>query len=262
MISIAQISSGASEPLARHLIRLELPQYSEFSSAVEAGHSLVLMADGNELCLASVVLGEKSPLKIDFRGGKLGHRRHFGGGRNQDICRAVGLHQNQGISVADATAGLGRDAFVMAQQGAKVTARERNPILSTMLAWALKSAQSAANQESDEDLNAILSRLSISQADSIVELAPQSFDVVYLDPMFPERDKSAKVKKEMQILHQLLAEDGQNDEALFDSCWFAANARLVIKRPIKASFFAERNPHHQILGKSVRYDVYVKQALT
>lgn len=261
MISIGQISSLASEPLVSHIAPLALPNYSEFGASVEDGHSLVLIADGDNLGLAGAELGEKAPLAIDFVGGKLGHRRQFGGGRNQDICRAVGLNRNADISIGDATAGLGRDAFVMALQGATVSAHEKNPVLASMLSWSLAQARGVAGEEKDQPLEEALNRLCFLEKDSSSELLPQSFDVIYMDPMFPDRDKSAKVKKEMQILHQLLSEDEGNEETLFDSCWSAASARLVVKRPIKAPMFAQREPHHQIRGKTVRYDVYVKRAL-
>ena len=262
MISIGQVCSQASESLASHIASLELQDYSGFTASVAAGHSLILIGEGNNLGLASAELGEKSLLEIDFVGGSLGHRRQFGGGRNQDICRAVGLNRNPDISVGDATAGLGRDAFVMALQGAHVSAHEKNPILISMLTWSLMRAIEVADQDKDQlVLRGALNRLRFLEADSSSELLKQSFDVVYLDPMFPDRDKSAKVKKEMQILHQLLSEDASSDQELFESCWSAANARLVVKRPAKAPMFAQREPHHQIMGKAIRYDVYVKRAL-
>lgn len=261
MISIGQISPQASESLASHIAPLKLQNYSDFNTSIESGHNMVLIADGDNLGLASSKLGEKSLLEIDFVGGSLGHRRQFGGGRNQDICRAVGLNRHPDISVGDATAGLGRDAFVMALQGASVSAHEKNPVLMSMLSWSLMRAREMVDKENDQALWAALNRLRFLEVDSSSELVSQNFDVVYLDPMFPDRDKSAKVKKEMQILHQLLSEDEGNEEALFDSCWSAANARLVIKRPAKAPMFAEREPHHQIIGKAIRYDVYVKKAL-
>lgn len=261
MISIGQISAQASEPLGSHMAPLSLPKYPDFDLAAEAGHSLLLIAKENQLALASADLGEKASLEIDFYGGSLGHRRQFGGGRNQDICRAVGLNKQTGLSICDATAGLGRDAFVMASQGARVLGMERNPVLASMLDWALIRAKLLADQEKDEDLIEVLDCLEFRQADSGSELRTNDYDVVYLDPMFPTRGKSALVKKEMQILHQLLGESQNCDKSLFAACLSAAESRLVVKRPVKSECFAGQKPNHQIVGKTIRYDVYVNKAL-
>ena len=191
----------------------------------------------------------------------MGHRRAFGAGKKQDICRAVGLNRTNNLSIVDATAGLGRDAFVLACHGAQVTAYEVDAVLSSMLSWSLARAKEFSVEQNDVDLIESLKRLHFAQMDSSSDLAASSFDVVYLDPMFPHRDKSAKVKKEMQILQQLLLNTASNPEQLFKSCWQAAKSRLVIKRPSKALPFADQKPTHQIVGKSIRYDVYVKAAL-
>ena len=262
MISIGQISTNALQALSSHIRPLSLPVYGSYAEAVEDGCELILLAEGESLGLVSVGLGEKAALQIDFVHGKLGHRRRYGGGRNQDLCRAVGLNRKPDLCVADATAGQGRDAFVMALNGATVSGQEKNPILASMLNWSLGCATTMATEVQDADLIAALERLSFSKADSAKHLTSQAFEVVYLDPMFPERDKSAKVKKEMQILHLLLSGDASSDEELFESCWSAAEARLVVKRPQKAPALAGRKPHHQILGKTIRYDVYVKKALS
>lgn len=261
MPPVAQISLDATPELAEYLAPLSLACCENFHQVLADNYRLALIGEGNSLSLASTDLGEKSRLEIDFFGGSLGHRRRFGGGRNQDLCRAIGLHRNSALEVGDATAGLGRDAFIMALQGASLSAFEKNPILARMLGWSLHLARQEALDNSDEELLETLGRLSFSQANSAEQMPDMSFDVVYMDPMFPSREKSAKVKKEMQILHLLLAEDSGDEEKLFDSCWSAARSRLVIKRPIKAPCFAAKTPNHQIVGKAIRFDVYVRKAL-
>ncbi len=261
MLGIAQISVNASPALIEHLKPLLLPDSPNFNHARSAGFSLALIAEQDNLSLVSTELGEKIRLEIDFFAGKLRHRRHFGGGRNQDLCRAIGLHRNTSLKVGDATAGLGRDAFIMALHGARLSAYEKNPILERMLAWSLQLACQEALACSDVELLEVLNRMSFHYADSSLRMSDLSFDVVYLDPMFPAREKSAKVKKEMQILHLLLAEDSYDEANLFASCWSAAQSRLVIKRPLKAPFFSGKPPNHQIVGKAIRFDVYVRKAL-
>lgn len=261
MKGIGQISSPASASLQAHLAPLSLSTYPNFETALNSGCELVLLAEGDRLALASSELEEKATLEIDFFEGSLRHRRHFGGGRNQDLAKAVGLNRNPKLSILDATAGLGRDSFVMALIGANLRGNEKNELLATMLQWAHHRAQGSALFDEDQELVQILERMSFRHRDSVADLGANEYDVVYLDPMFPERQKSAKVKKEMQILHQLLSDDEVDEKLLFSTCFAAARSRLVIKRPIKAPAFAEISPQHQVLGKTVRYDLYVKQAI-
>lgn len=238
-----------------------LPLFDGYDEALSKGYKIFLRAEGNHLSILSSALGEQSCLEVNFVSGALAHRRHFGGGRNQDVCRAIGLNRQRNLKVADATAGLGRDAFILSLQGAHVVAYEKNPVLASLLDWARSQALKQASAESDEELLSVLNRLNFVFADSAYALKPEDFDVVYLDPMFPQREKSAKVKKEMQILHQLLEDDKSDPYQLFASCLTAARSRLVIKRPVKAPFYADENPSHQVVGKAIRYDVYVKTAL-
>lgn len=261
MTKICQISSEPTEELSLQIAPLELPLCGNYEDALDRGYRLILCADGAKLSLVSSNLGKQTRLEIDFAGGALDHRRHFGGGRNQDLCRAVGLNRQRDLQIADATAGLGRDAFILSLQGAQVTAFEKNPVLACLLARARLQGLEQASARSDNELLSVLNRLNFIYADSVSQLKPQIFDVVYLDPMFPHREKSAKVKKEMQILHELLEDDGADPQQFFASCWSAARSRLVIKRPAKAPLFSDEKPSHQIVGKAIRYDVYVKGAL-
>ncbi|WP_445775347.1 class I SAM-dependent methyltransferase, partial [Shewanella sp.] len=64
-------------------------------------------------------------INVDFVSGAVAHRRKFGGGRGQSIAKAVGLKQGVTPTVVDGTAGLGRDAFVLASLGCKVIMVER-----------------------------------------------------------------------------------------------------------------------------------------
>ena len=57
---------------------------------------------------------------VDFVGGAMAHRRKFGGGRGEAVAKAVGIKGSYLPDVVDATAGLGRDAFVLASVGCRV----------------------------------------------------------------------------------------------------------------------------------------------
>ncbi len=196
---------------------------------------------------------------VDFVGGAVGHRRRFGGGRGQPIAKAVGLKGGANPEVVDATGGLGRDAFVIASLGCKVTLVERSPIVAALLEDGLNRAKQ------DEEVGPwIDERLRLVHADAIEwmnALKEEAFpEVVYLDPMFPHRTKSALVKKEMRLLQQLLGVDPDAD-SLLPAALRIARKRVVVKRPDDAPYLGEREPTMSITSKKHRFDVYVRAAV-
>ena len=196
----------------------------------------------------------KADIRCDFINGELRHRRLYGGGKNQMILKATGLNKHQ-PSVMDLTAGLGRDSYVLATAGARVTMFERQPIVAALLADGLQRLRSSG----DEQELAIAQRLSLHQGDSltcVAALAEQEApDVIYLDPMFPERGKSAKVKKSMAFFHQLVGSD-DDAAALLPLALATARYRVVVKRPRHAPPLADIKPGLCFEGKSTRFDVY------
>lgn len=191
---------------------------------------------------------------VDFVEGKARHRLLFGGGKGQDIAKAVGLNKHKDLQLVDATAGLGREAFVLASLGCQVTLLERSPIMHALLADGL---QRAANSD-DPQLQTIISRMSLKHTDarSWLETTEYKPDVVYLDPMFPERQKSALVQKEMRCLHEVVGEDTDSAE-LLALAQQVAKLRVTVKRPRLAPELANLKPAFVISGKAVRYDIYL-----
>ena len=194
-----------------------------------------------------------STIQVDFVGGGLGHRRKFGGGRGQAVAKAVGLKQGQTPSVLDVNAGLGRDAFILAMLGCHVTMVERAPLIHALLEDGLQRARQ------DEELATwIDQRLSLRYADAIATMHElPAADVVYLDPMYPKRKKSALVKQEMRALRVLAGDDEDADQLLLRALGHAQK-RVVVKRPRLAEFLMDKKPSFQIEGKTTRFDVYVK----
>jgi 16S rRNA (guanine1516-N2)-methyltransferase len=209
----------------------------------------------SKLTLASLNHPKMAPLWVDFVEGKNNHRRQFGGGKNQSIAKAVGIQAARKPIVLDATAGLGADAFVLASLGCQVTMHERNPWVYELLLDALVRLQNST----DTDLLAIAQRLKLSSRCSLSTLM-ESADVVYLDPMFPERKKSALVKKEMQIFHELVGADTDSDE-LLPLAIDTAKYRVVVKRPKLAPPLADQEPSYSLKGKSGRFDIYALKAI-
>jgi 16S rRNA (guanine1516-N2)-methyltransferase len=222
--------------------------------------SMQLQLTPEHLQLVEVAEGAPGPVFVDFIGGAVGHRHRFGGGRGQTIAKAVGLKGGSTPTVVDATAGLGRDAFILASLGCRVTLVERSAVVSALLADGLERASA------DSDIGRwIGERMCLVHADAVSwmnALAEDEFpDVVYLDPMFPHRQKSALVKKEMRLFQKLLGFD-EAEGALLQAAQRIARKRVVVKRPDYAPHLADRAPTMQIKGKKHRFDVYVKAAMT
>jgi 16S rRNA (guanine1516-N2)-methyltransferase len=169
------------------------------------------------------------------------------------LIRAIGFRQQEPPLVLDATGGLGRDAFLMAGRGCRVHLVERNSIVAALLQDGL---QRAAKHPATRDACA---RIRVSTADSLQIIrdgGAHDYDVIYLDPMYPERTKSALAKKDMQVLQQLL---GRQDDAgqLLAAALETGAARVVVKRPRTVPPLAAHPPSHSLGGKTTRFDVYL-----
>ncbi|WP_252176911.1 class I SAM-dependent methyltransferase [Endozoicomonas sp. 4G] len=202
--------------------------------------------------------GKEKPISVDFVGGKAGHRRKFGGGKGQDIAKAVGLNKGAKPHVLDATGGLGRDAFVLASLGCRVTIIERSPVIAALLEDGIRRAMA------DLEVSEIAGRMQLIKEDSRRSMesslsAGKQFDVVYLDPMFPHKEKSAQVKKEMKIFQELLSADSDADE-LLEPALKLARYRVVIKRPRLAPELGNASPTYKLEGKACRYDIHALKA--
>ena len=211
---------------------------------------LYLIYDDAGLGLAKA--STKGIVRVDFVQGKLRHRRLFGGG--ELINRAVDA-KHQPV-VWDATGGLGRDAFVLATSGLKTVVFEHNFFVYLLLADGLYRAgadqQTASVTERLQLYYGSIQRISDSQ---YIEPLP---DVVYLDPMYPQKQKSAAVKKEMAYFHELIGTaDERNDQLLLETAQKIAQKRVVVKRPANGVFLANCQPAFQYQGKTTRFDVYL-----
>lgn len=155
-------------------------------------------------------------------------------------------------TVIDATAGLGEDSLLLAAAGFSVRLFESDPVIAALLRDALRRAGRLP------ELSDIVGRMCFAEADSLKMLPelPEAPAVVFLDPMFPERQKSALVKKKFQLLQQLErpCDDG---EALLQAALAARPGRIVIKRPLKGPFLGGIRPGYSLAGKAIRYDCIV-----
>ncbi|KQQ32537.1 16S rRNA methyltransferase [Rhizobium sp. Leaf306] len=200
---------------------------------------------------------EKTPLIVDFVGGAVGHRFRSGEGRKQDLPKAVGFSSGTIPDVVDATAGLGRDAFLLASLGARVTLIERSETMHALLLEGLERARAEGGRHAET-----VSRMTLVHGDSCVLLPQMKPQVILIDPMHPPRDKTALVKKEMRLIRDIVGTDADSVQ-LMQVALEAAQNRVVLKWPLRADPMAGvRKPSHQILGKSTRYDVFVKAKIS
>ena len=206
---------------------------------------LALVGDGMELiCDLSRMLQRIAPGKIN----------------RELLVRAAKVKGCAAPTAIDATAGFGEDALLLAAAGFHVQLFERDPAIAALLEDGLRRAAA------DERLAPIVANMHLTCGDSIAALrglaagnspAP---DVVYLDPMFPARTKSASVKKKFQLIHHLEA-PCEAEEELLRAAVSAAPRKVVVKRPAKGPALAGFKPSYAIAGKAVRYDVFTPASM-
>ena len=193
-------------------------------------------------------------VRIDFVEGKNAHRRRFGGGRGQPLARAVGLKKGRTPAVLDATAGSGRDAFVLAALGCRVTLVERSPVIAALLEDALVRAAA------DAEAAPVIARMTLVNAEAVEYMRALGEadcpDVVYLDPMYPHRRKTALVKKEMRMFRRVVGDD-PDSPSLLKAGLAVARQRVVVKRPAAAPPIVGPAPTAAIQSPNTRYDLYI-----
>lgn len=206
---------------------------------------------GLQLLPPRITADGSGPLLVDFGAGRMRYRRR--GGHNEPLGRAVGVGKRDNLYVVDATAGLGKDSFVLADLGCTVRLLERSAPVYALLRDGLQRA----SHSDDSWLREVAARMQVERADSCqwLQTCAKLPDVVYLDPMFPARKKSARVKKDMWLFQHLLDSEGA-EEALLQQALGASQWRVVVKRPARAPCLPGPKPHHTLEGKTVRFDVY------
>jgi 16S rRNA (guanine1516-N2)-methyltransferase len=215
-----------------------------------------LLFDDDHLAIAGAGWPQVKPVSVDFLSKASSHRRLHGGGAGQAVAKAIGLNKNRALRVLDATAGLGRDAFVMASLGAQVQMFERHPVVFQLLKDGLLRFN-ALRDDPLSELTLTLAQGEFFDSTAVAAFAPQ---VIYLDPMFPSREKSAKVKKDMALFHDLVGTDEDADKLLAPALALA-EYRVVVKRPKQAPYLADKKPTTSLVGKSSRFDLYTKRSI-
>jgi 16S rRNA (guanine1516-N2)-methyltransferase len=229
--------------LATHAIR-------NYAIAAIVNPSFRLQERGGALELLAEHRPGYGAIAIDWLGNE--QRRRIAGGRRQPLARASGLQKKPDLTLLDATAGLGRDGYVLAALGARVTLVERQPLIAALLRDARRRALA------DPRHAAIAQRIDIVEGEALPLLdGARNWDVIFLDPMYPEDGKTALPSKEMQILRDLNRGDLDAD-ALLAPALDCARLRVVVKRPLHAPWLAARQPSLSLKTTQVRFDIYLR----
>lgn len=191
-------------------------------------------------------------LKCSFIEGPILHRLKYGKGRGQNLAKAVGFKFNKNRTIIDATAGLGYDAFILASLGANVTLIERSEKIYDLLKAAISEAKLYGGE-----ISKIVNRMNLLFGDSKDILPNIAPEVILIDTMYKDRKKSALVKNDMRLVREVVGSDSDHVE-LINVALNNASKRVVIKQPRYAEALDNiKGCSHQILGKTIRYDVYV-----
>lgn len=188
--------------------------------------------------------GDFSEMKRRLRRDNLSHEL---------LVKAAKIKNPAGRPTAvDATAGMGQDSLLLAAAGFEVQLYERDPVIAALLSDTMDRA------EQDPELSPVVAYMHLHKEDSIAALRGGTLhpDVILLDPMFPERQKSSLVGKKFQLLHQIERPCTDENE-LLDAAISAHPHKIVIKRPLKGPFLAGRKPSYSLKGKAIRYDCIV-----
>ncbi len=207
------------------------------------------------LCLEKIGDESLGPLSVNLLNSALAYRKQQNLSKEL-LVKAIGIRGEHKPLVWDLTAGLGQDSMILLGIGCKVRMCERNNIVHALLNDGVRRAKQAENL--DKGLLEQLTELNLIQGDSLEAIAKANEnlpDVIYIDPMFPEKKKNAKAKKAMQYCQQIVGQD-LDSESLLKASLSCAKYRVVVKRPKSAPMLGSNQPSSQIVGKTVRYDIY------
>lgn len=209
------------------------------------GDGLTLLIDGSGVSLTGFGL----TFRGDFEENIL--RRLTGGRLEHEMLAHVAKTKAPSPTAVDATAGMGEDSIILAACGYRVTMFEQDPVIAALLRDALRRAKK------HPVLGEIVGRMQLIEGNSIelMPTLPFNPDVIYLDPMFPARQKSGLINKKLQLI-QKLERPCPEEKELFEAALSAKPGKIIIKRPLKGAFLAGREPGYSVKGKAIRYDCF------
>ncbi len=243
------------EQLANHLKVEQIRKLEEVSK-----NDLVLLYDKEGLSL----VGGKLRLQADFN--NMLPRVKDDMWQNELIARAAKIKEGESnLKAMDATAGFGEDSLILAAAGYEVMLYEKDPVIAALLKDCLIRARKIP------EIKDMVMRMKLVEGDSIeamlnmaelkkdeTKVVADMPDLIYLDPMFPERQKSSKIKKKFQLI-QKLERPCFNGEEMVNAALSLNPKKILIKRPMKAETLGDRTPEFSYKGTSIRYDCFMQK---
>jgi len=197
----------------------------------------------HERKLSILHLKDKHHVYVDFNSKQLKFRSqaHLNA---ELIIKAVLGKKKQPKLIMDCTAGFGKDSYIMSLTGSKIVAYESNPVMFALLKDGLNRS--------------VIENISLRKRDALREIRTTDCEVIYIDPMYPATKKSAKNNKYMMFLQSFVGHQAEMADNLFTQALQSQTQKIVIKRPVKASYVMNKKPTYQVIGKAARFDVYYK----
>ena len=212
------------------------------------GFSFALEKHEGRVQLRALHLPEYGPIWADWLGAEV--TRRIAAGKKQLVARAVGMRKTTDLKILDCTAGLGRDGYTLAALGARVVMAERHPQIFALL------ADARARAATDHRHAATVERLELHHCDALDLLHRESWDVIYLDPMYEHKGRTALPQKEMQFFHDLDA-DAPDAAPLLKAALESGSRRIVVKRASAAPCLGGISPSLELTGSQARFDIYL-----
>ncbi|NIH41062.1 MAG: class I SAM-dependent methyltransferase [Buchnera aphidicola (Periphyllus aceris)] len=220
---------------------------------IKKTYKLILFKKKNKLKLYKIYFKKNKKNKsiaINFTSGQYNYRRKYNK-KKELIVRAMRIKKKKNITILDATAGFGKDSFVLASHGFKIFMIEKNFIIYKLLQDGLKRAYK------DKKIGLwIKKKITLINSNSIKIIKKKEIipDIIYIDPMF--KNKKSKPKKDMFFLRKLLKKN--DEEKILKPAIKLAKNKVVVKRYLNASYLKKKKPNHILYGKKFRFDIYYK----
>ncbi len=205
--------------------------------------------DKNGLSFIKDSQNPKEVLNVNFLKGKLGWRLKRTN-HESNLKKALGKSKEP-LYIFDATAGLLSDSMIFVSLGHKVFAVEQSRIIYLLVKDGIRRAEASIP---------FLNNLKLINANSInaYKEVDTSFDVIYLDPMYPMLKKNIKKSGEISAVGSILEIENLIDDQdfLIKSFMNESFKKLILKRPLKSKKIYS-NINYQVKGSTTRFDIYI-----
>lgn len=235
---------------------------SQFDLELDVSNADLCLSRNERGLLSLEVVGEPawSPLVVDFLSSNWSFRLERTWNSKETLRSALGVKKGTVLSIVDGTGGLLSDSFLMSEWGHGVMAFEQNKLLAFIAAEACERAKQSKPLTTLNEPRCLEVRCERFEPEFLTQ---QGTDVLYLDPMYPEKRKAALNSKEMRIVKICTASDlhwSEDDIAqVILDCLGKVNKRIVLKRPSWAPPLSDKVAglmSHSIKGKGTDFCVF------